>query len=81
MDKNPAVGGVPALGVAPGQADRVGRRARRAFLRAHEEARHPVWAAWGRLWGGWLEPLLATVAVGVYLLWALGAAAALFGAA
>lgn len=76
-----ALRALPVHDLPPARSQALGRRARRVFLRAHAEAAHPWLAALGALWGRALEPALTVGAVAIYLTWAIGAAAALLGAA
>lgn len=71
---------LPERDLAEARATRLGIRARRAFLRAADDAAHPTRALWTALWDGALEPGLASGAVLIYLGWALTATATLLGA-
>ena len=67
---------LPSPALPAGTGDHVKRRARAAFLRAHERARHPWWDRLTRIYGR-VEPVMAVAVASMYLLWAFQSAIAL----
>jgi hypothetical protein len=68
--------GLPVVDLEPSAAERIGRRTRRAFLRAHAAERGGPWRVLEQRWIHRWEPPLATCAAAGLALWAAVAAAA-----
>ena len=67
---------LPAPEPAVEISQRTQRRARAAFLRYHEQAKHPWWNLVARAYDRF-EPVMATAVASAYLLWAFTSAMAL----
>ena len=67
--------GVPPVDLDPATAERIGRRTRRAFVRAHAAARAGAWRGWEQWWIHHAEPPAATLAAVGFAVWAAVAAA------
>ena len=68
---------LPAPALPAGSSERLHKRARAAFLRASERAKHPFWDLVVRVYGRF-EPVMAVTVASAYLMWAFTSAMALY---